>query len=206
MIVLFGTSYELRLCASPDVSDNCQIQWAGFIVEALTNQTLEVYMQENIWKPCGMSSTTFFVAKRPDLAKHRAAMGMRATPRGPLVSGKEDVPEEPEKCSGGSGLYGCASDYAKFLSALVKGELLNESSIKQLFEPQLPDNAHLQAVCDSPWHDALCPEFPVGLKVNYALGGAVNMEDVPEKRRKGSLMWSGMPNLHWVRPRTSTTK
>ena len=46
--------------------------------------------------------------------------------------------------------------------------------------------------------DAFAPEFPKGLKLNHGIGGVLNMEDVPGKRRKGSLMWSGMCNSRWV--------
>lgn len=48
-----GTSY----CYS------ISIDWAGFFVERITGQSLEEYFQENIFKPCGMSSTSFLPTK-----------------------------------------------------------------------------------------------------------------------------------------------
>jgi methyl acetate hydrolase len=35
------------------------IDWAGWLVERITGQTLEDYFQENIFKPCGMDTTSF---------------------------------------------------------------------------------------------------------------------------------------------------
>jgi hypothetical protein len=43
----------------------------------------------------------------------------------------------------------------------------------------------------SSWHDAICPEYPMGTTTSYGLAGALNLEDIPLKRRKGSMMWSG---------------
>jgi hypothetical protein len=50
--------------------------------------------------------------------------------------------------------------------------------------------------CDSPFHDAIVPVFPVGLLTNYTLARRANIKDVPWKRRKGSV--SELANLHWV--------
>jgi hypothetical protein len=51
---------------------------------------------------------------------------------------------------------------------------------------------------DSPFRDFFCPEYPPGTLVNYALGGTINLEDIPVKRRKGSMMWTGMSSPHGV--------
>ena len=159
-------------------------------------------MQQHIFGPLGMSSTTFRIAKRHDLAEKCAVMGFRAAPRGPLTPGKAPIPESPPKDGGGSGLYSTANDYAKLLGALLKGGngLLKVESVKELCRPQLPDTRYLMATFDSEYRDGFCCEYPMGLQANYGLGGAINVQDVPEKRRKGSMMCSGLANLHWVRP------
>jgi methyl acetate hydrolase len=36
------------------------IDWAGWLVERITGQTLEDYFQQNIFEPCGMTSTSFY--------------------------------------------------------------------------------------------------------------------------------------------------
>jgi CubicO group peptidase (beta-lactamase class C family) len=49
------------------------IDWAGLAVMRATKQTLEEYMSENIWKPCGMASTTF----QPYGSQTRSATSLR---------------------------------------------------------------------------------------------------------------------------------
>lgn len=44
--------------------------------------------------------------------------------------------------------------------------------------------------------------YPVGMPSNFAFGGMLNLEDIPGKRKAGSMMWSGVANSHWVRSLT----
>lgn len=179
--------------------------WAGRIVEALSHQPLGEYMDEHIFQPLGMQSTTFHMAKRPDLEARRAAVGMRSAPLQPLVAGADPLATVQTEASGGAGLYSSASDYAKVVGALVadRGALLKKKeTFRELCRPQLADNAHLMAGFNGVMHDYCAPDYPYGLPANYALGGAVNLEDLPGRRRKGSMMWSGMANPHWVRAPT----
>jgi CubicO group peptidase (beta-lactamase class C family) len=176
------------------------IDWAAHVVETISGVTFEEYMEEHIFKPLGMSSTTFRMPKRPDLAERRAPIGYRAAPGGPLGAGPTPIPDSPSMPSGGAGVYSTADDYAKVLVALLTdgGGLLMPESVQQLRDPQLPDSKYLMAEFHGSWHAAICPEYPIGIQANYGLGGALNLEDLPQKRRKGSMMWSGMANTHWV--------
>lgn len=172
------------------------IDWAGQVIEALTNQTLGKYMQRNVFDPLGMSSTTFRISDRPDLAQRRAALGFRSSRDSPLGPGPDPAPINPEIEMGGGGIFTSANDYGKLLGALISGDerILKLETVKELMTPQLKDPKPLQEYCDSPMHEMITPEFPKGLPVNATLGGAVNLEDVPGKRRKGSMMWSGLTN------------
>lgn len=131
-------------------------------------------------------------------------MGTEQHQAGPLVQVRlpfpTPIPDSPSMPSGGAGLYSTAEDYSKALVALLAGGggLLKPDSVKQLRDAQLPDNKYLMAEFHGPWHDAICPEYPKDMPASYGLGGALNLEDIPQKRRKGSLMWSGMANTHWV--------
>ena len=177
------------------------IDWVGHVVEILSGLSIEDYMEEHIFKPLGMSSTTFRMPERPDLVELRAPVGYRAAPGGPLVAGPTPIPESPSMASGGAGGYSTANDYAKTLVAVLSGggNLLRPETVEQLKSPQIPDNKYLMAEFYGPWHDGICPEYPLGTPANYGLGGALNLEDIPGKRRRGSMMWSGMANTHWVR-------
>lgn len=127
-------------------------------------------------------------------------MGTEQHRVGPLLQARLPIPDSPSMPSGGAGLYSTAEDYSKALVALLAGGggLLKPDSVKQLRDAQLPDNKYLMAEFQGPWHDAICPEYPKDTPANYGLGGALNLEDIPQKRCKGSLMWSGLPNTHWV--------
>ena len=178
-------------------------------------------MQQHIFDPLGMSSSTFQISKHPDLAARRAALGFRAAPakpdeepartlrsifedrappNQPLGAGPDQAPINPEIEMGGGGLFTTATDYGKFLGALISRDsrVLKPQTIEELLKPQLDDPKHFQAFVEGPMHDNISPEFPRGIPVNYSLGGAVNMEDFPRKRRKGSMMWSGLTNPRWV--------
>ena len=176
------------------------LNWVGHTIEALCNCSLEEYMQEHIFKPLGMSSTTLVISKHPKLISRRAVIGFRASPRGLLAAGGDPAPQDPAMISGGSGLFCTANDYATLLGSLISNDwkLLKEESLRELCTPQLSEPSHLQAFFDGPFHDVAGPEYPRMLPVNYALGGAVNLEDVPQKRRKGSMMWSGLTNPRWA--------
>ncbi len=176
------------------------IDRAGHAVEKLTGLSLERYMQENIFTPLGMKSTTFRIAEHPELQQRRAEISLRTEPRGPLSSFGPFKPDNVEFDYGGVGLFSTAADYAKLLGALVDdgGSILSANSVRRLCVPQLPDPKYLEAHLYGPMQSIFCAEYPKGLAVNYALGGAVNLEDIPEKRRKGSVMWTGATNPRWV--------
>jgi CubicO group peptidase (beta-lactamase class C family) len=55
-------SYELPLVFEPASQWHYSIgiDWAGHLVHRLTSLSLEEYFKENIFKPCGMGSTSFY--------------------------------------------------------------------------------------------------------------------------------------------------
>lgn len=174
--------------------------YAGLVVQKVTGIALEQYMQENIFNPLGMKSTTFRIAEHPELHPRRAEISARSEPRAALTPSAAFKPDTIELDYGGVGLYSTAADYAKLLGALVDdgNGILTANSVRKLCVPQLPDPKHLEAHLYGLMHYIFCPEYPKGMKVNYALGGAVNQEDIPERRRVGSIMWSGITNPRWV--------
>ena len=171
--------------------------WAGLVLEKITGQSLGTYMQEHILEPLGIRNTGFWPKKLQ--VDSLAAYAYR---EGPILKpGPDPTPEEHEIEPGGSGLYSNAHDYAIFLHGFLQGKLLKEDTMRQMFTPQLNEaqRSCLEMISyNYGIQDAFAPEFPTGLKLNHGIGGVMNMEDVPNKRRKGSLMWSGMCNSRWV--------
>lgn len=169
------------------------IDWATAVLEKVTGQKLSAYMAENILGPLEMTSTGFW-PKTSTVAK----IPFR-TPDGTLEDAPLPVPEEHPLESGGAGLFSTARDYAKLLRAVLQGKLLSEDSMNLLFTPQLGEDLQ-RALMDkiAAASGTYCPEYPLGTPANFALGGMVNLVDLPGKRAKGSIMWSGYSNPHWV--------
>jgi len=46
--------------------------------------------------------------------------------------------------------------------------------------------------------EQFAPEWPGKPKLNHGIGGVISLEDIPGKRNKGSLAWSGAANSRWV--------
>ena len=177
------------------------MDWAGYVLEQITQQSLADYMKENIFTPLGMEATSFNVSTIPD-ASCRLVDWATASSNDSLLlfPGTSWIPQDFKFYSGGSGLYSSTSDYSKFLLAMLNGELLDEETQKLVFSPALTSTeqeALQQALSGDMW-DMYVPEIlPKHAPVNHGLSGIINIEESPGRRRKGSMMWSGMSNGRW---------
>ncbi|KEY75197.1 hypothetical protein S7711_01637 [Stachybotrys chartarum IBT 7711] len=187
------------------------LDWAGIVLEAITNQTLAEYAQEHIFDPLGMTSTSFendagnipnIAERQVDWAEADPTDSMRLM----LSTNSTVVPSNPEIASGGSGLSSTTADYGKFLQATLRGDLVSHKLSKAMFKPQLNavERGTLQALASGPRWYVLAPEiFPAGAPLDWGLSGLINLQDSPGRRRAGSLSWSGLTNGRWWIDRTS---
>lgn len=114
----------------------------GYLVEVLSGQTFDVFLQERIFEPLGMVDTGFYVPadKAHRLARqyNQAAGGLTRTDTGQFLT-------KPKFFSGGGGLTSTAADYMKFAQMhLNKGELdgvriLSEEAIAIMRSNLLPE-------------------------------------------------------------------
>lgn len=120
---------------------------------------------------------------------------------------------EPRHAMGGAGLFATAGDYSKLLGALLKdgGPILKKESVDELFTPQFATNsgslvALNATLVDSEESTNVWRAYPslsstdrskYDIEINHGLGGVVVLNDIPGRRKRGSLNWSGLPNLHW---------
>lgn len=188
-----GFSTPLLFRPGSDWMYGTSIDWATAVLEEVTGQKLSAYMEDNILGPLGMNKTGFWPG---EVAKIPYRM-----PDGHLEDAPSPLPQEHPVESGGAGLFSTAADYAKLLIAVLQGKLLSEDSMELLFKPQLDSALQeclMKRVANAP--DVYACEYPVGTPANFAFGGMVNLEDIPGKRLKGSMMWSGYTNPHWVGP------
>ena len=93
----------------------------GRLVEALSGQTLEIFLKEKILQPLGMHETGFSV---PAAQHCRIAEPFAQDPDGGVPMPMIDIRVEAAMASGGGGLASTAMDYARFLQFMLnKGEL-----------------------------------------------------------------------------------
>lgn len=187
------------------------IDWATKALEKVTGMSLGQYAAENVFRPLNMRDSTFRPLSLASQTAGRAiACCYRDSETSKLETGPSPVPIDAPVESGGAGLYTTASDYAKLLSALLaagchegktSGSLLKKETVDEMFRPQLNElQRQMLETRTGAFRDAYVPEFPPGTAVDHGLSGIINTVDVPGKRKKGSMMWMGMCNSHWVRP------
>jgi CubicO group peptidase (beta-lactamase class C family) len=106
--------------------------------------------------------------------------------------------------SGGGGLASTATDYARFLQALLRGGELDGRRILASETVDLMARNHTAELPIPPMRTAYpflsadCDFFP-GQPKHWGLGFLVNVADVPGGRRAGSLTWAGVFNTHyWI--------
>lgn len=116
----------------------------GYLVEVLSGQTFDEFLQERIFAPLGMVDTSFYVT--PDKASRFARQyapnadgTLRRTDTGAFLG-------KPAFFSGGGGLTSTASDYMKFAQMHLNGgildgtRILSEEAVQIMRSNQLPEN------------------------------------------------------------------
>lgn len=183
------------------------IDWAGQVVEKLTGQTLGQYMARHVFKPLAMNDSTFRGHPLPHVEDDRIVpTSYRNADTGELASGPELFPSSNKVESGGAGLCTTAADYAKLLQSLLKslsgdsgGTLLGKATVDEMFKPQLsrPQSQWLKFITNL-FHHGMAADFDPGMPLDHGLSGVINLDDSIGKRKKGSMMWAGVCNSHWV--------
>jgi CubicO group peptidase (beta-lactamase class C family) len=93
----------------------------GAIIERISGQSLEEFLQQRIFRPLKMSDTSFGVAPEK---RSRLAKVYRPGNDGKLAetfAGSASSPELTAMQSGGGGLFSTAGDYARFAQMLLNG-------------------------------------------------------------------------------------
>jgi CubicO group peptidase (beta-lactamase class C family) len=174
----------------------------GRVLERVEGKTLDVFLEERMFGPLGMTDTSYAV---PNDKRGRVVTVHRMTDDG-LV--EAPVPAEVRSgVSGDGGLYSTAPDYAKFIQLVLdKGRapsgtrVLAAESIGEMSRNQLGSvRVELQ---DEPL-PLLARAFPVGAgRDGFGLGFQVTGEhDDADERAPGSLSWAGIFNTEfWIDP------
>jgi CubicO group peptidase (beta-lactamase class C family) len=176
------------------------IDVAGRVIEVASGQTLDRYLEEQIFRPLGMTSTGF--RKRPDMLPRiatlysRGADGRLQASRG----GGLQAMYEPEArfLWGSGGLLSTPDDYLRFAQMLLNGgsfegrRILRPETVALMTHNQLP--AALTPVSGGPLPDN---GYGFGLAVAVLVDSTLASRPGPN----GIFRWSGYVGTYfWVDP------
>jgi CubicO group peptidase (beta-lactamase class C family) len=177
------------------------IDWVGKMVEAVSGQRLDRYLQQNLFGPLGMSDTSFNLS--PSQRARLASVHQRG-PDGALAPIEFGMPEEPEFLMGGGGLYGTAGDYLKFAQMIMRGGTLNGTSVLRPETVDLMSQNHIGALEAGVIKSAIpalshdVELFP-GISKKWGLSFVINTQPLPTGRSANSLAWAGLANTYfWI--------
>ncbi|KAK6434612.1 hypothetical protein LTR95_009203 [Oleoguttula sp. CCFEE 5521] len=195
-------SYPLIFEPGTSWSYGTGIDWAGLVVERLTNSTLEGYMTTHIWQPLGIKEMTFFPRKHPELQARIPVLAVR-TPDGGLAKyPAKSINEGLTGCLGGQGIYATMDEYLRVQRSILAndGKLLSAKSVDLMFTPQLTsaETQGLKNFLTTPMAAMFIGEFVKDLPVSWGLGGVLFLEDDDGRRKKGTMSWGGMTNPFWI--------
>ncbi|GAQ11841.1 acyltransferase LovD [Aspergillus lentulus] len=178
------------------------VDWAGKIVERVTGETLESYFRKHIFDPLDITSITFWPRKHPSIQGKLATMTARTASGGIEPYKGPYITDGAEDCFGGQGASGNLEDYMKILTSLLvnDGKLLRKETADQFFQPQLTAESKVaqKALIQDPEKVKIfVGDFPSDMEYDWGLGGILVQSDGRTRRSKGTMIWSGMPNLFW---------
>ncbi|HJR90659.1 MAG TPA: serine hydrolase domain-containing protein, partial [Aeromicrobium sp.] len=174
--------------------------WLGVLVEQVSGQPLDEYVDEHIAGPLGMTDLTF----HPTEEQQARMMPISARmPDGTLAEMPGEPSEVPEFWAGGHGLYGTVEAYGRLMRALLRGgeldgaRILNEETVELAFSDSLrgvPMPAE-GIPTSAPELSNDVPPYPFA--EGWGLGFHLTLEDVPDARRAGTGDWAGLFNLYY---------
>lgn len=167
----------------------------GAIIEVASGQPLDAFLRTRIFEPLKMQDTHFYLP--PDKQDRLAAVYsardgkiVRAPKEGTMQSQGQYVDGPRKSFSGGAGLLSTATDYARFLQAMLNGGELDGARILSPTTVELMTTDHLHGL-----------EFRPGQ--GFGLGFSV-VKDVGERGIPGSVGeygWGGAyHSTYWVDP------
>jgi len=169
----------------------------GAVIEVVSGQSLDQFLQDNILDPLGMVDTHFYLpeSKTDRLATvySSSPTGLQEAPHPGGMVGQGAYEEGFRKSySGGAGYLSTASDYAKFLQMMLNEGTLYGHRIISPKTVELMTVDHLGDIA-----------FPWAQGVGFGLGYSV-VEDLGERGvlgSEGEYGWGGAyHSSYWVDP------
>lgn len=153
----------------------------GLVVEKISGRSLGAYLEDRLWKPLGMTDTSFNL---PDAKKDRYAL---AFPNDPVTKKPQAIMHAADKplkfdCGGACAIT-TAADFLRFAQMLLNGGILDERRLLSRKTVELMTSDHLPPdVKTRSTHALLAPGhgFGLGFLVRTHAGIADNSGTVGE--------------------------
>jgi methyl acetate hydrolase len=180
------------------------IDWAGRMVEAVSGENLEAYMQAHIFRPLGMRDSSF--DPKPEWGARMVQVHARQADGSLEPIDSPPPPADREFYPGGGGLFSTAPDYLTFLRMLLGGggyngaRVLRPETVSLMAQNHMGDLDVLPLTTSKPAMSNDAEFFP-GMKKKWGLSFLINTQDAPAGRSAGSLAWAGLNNTYfWLDP------
>jgi len=184
------------------------IDFVGKAIEAVSGETLDTYLHQNLFAPLGMTDTGFKLG--PSQRERLVGMHARGAD-GALAPIPFEMEQEPEFHMGGGGLYGTAGDYIRFTQMVLnKGrgngnQVLKPETVAAMCENHIGELEMTRMVAAIPSVTNDVDLYPDIVK-KWGLSFMINTAATPEGRSAGSLAWAGLANTYyWIDPARDIT-
>jgi CubicO group peptidase (beta-lactamase class C family) len=172
----------------------------GRLVEVVSGQPFDVFLDARIFEPLGMADTGFAIpsAQRSRLVAYYRGASL-TKPLKPGLTRVDDIPyagafeKAATRLSGGGGLVSTLPDTIALIRSLIPGgpTLLRPETLSLMMQSHLPQGVYTGF-----------PKPVIGK--SFGLGGAVSLSassiDPPDS--VGEFQWGGMAGTHWwINPR-----
>ena len=195
--LLFDPGTEWNYSYSTDV--------LGRVVEVVSGLALDSYMEENIFRPLGMSDTGFFVREGRESRFASCYYPEGKNKQATLLDDwqRSQYLKKPVGLSGGGGLVSTLADYHRFTQALRSNGVLNEQRIIGRKTLQFMTRNHLPGGVDLTEYGRPLFSETTYDGVGFGLGFSVVLD--PTKARvlsqEGEYGWGGAASTaFWVDP------
>jgi CubicO group peptidase (beta-lactamase class C family) len=179
------------------------IDWLGLMVEKISGQRIDAFLEDNLFGPLGMTDTD--VEVRPHMAARLAGVKARGED-GKFADFDLAPPSNPEVYGMGHALYSTPRDYMRFLRMFLnKGALdgrrvLSEGAVQRMLVNHMGPLKFEKMLTVAPPITADFDPFE-GTTKTHSFGFMRNEADIPGRRRAGSQSWAGVLNTHyWFDP------
>jgi len=174
----------------------------GEVVEKISGQRIDAYLEAHIFVPLGMRDTTYTVPAE----KYSRVVTVHQKANNAITETQNPTPI-PATIRGDGGLFSTAADYSRFVQMILnRGQLggtriVKESTVAEMSKNQIGNvKVRLQPTADP----LRSKPYPLGAGEDvWGLGFqlAAPKSPNPSMRSPGSMSWAGINNtFYWIDP------